>query len=91
MDAVRVAYKTQKTVIAKAAVHISVLITLSGTAQEQLRIKASGTESSVVLAAEQRDQTGLKAINSSSNICLHFYNARLCISAFQSAYPVAIN
>lgn len=91
MDAMQVAYKTRKAVIAKATVHISVLITLSGTAQEQPRIKASGTESSVVLAAEQRDQTGLKAINSSLNIYLYFYNARLCTSVFHSAYPVAIN
>lgn len=93
MDSVQVAYKTQEPVTTKATAHHNLInvIALSGTAQEQLRIKGSGAEGSVVLAAEERDQAGLEAIHTSSDIHFYSYNATLSISGFHSEYPVAIN
>lgn len=46
------------------------IIILSGTAQEQPGIKGSDAEGSVVLAEEKRDQSGLKALHTSSDVFL---------------------
>lgn len=93
MDSVPVALKPRSPLSQGYSSHLNPIkiITLSGTAQEQPRTKGSGAEGSVGLAAEEGDQAGLKAIHISSDICFYSYNARLSISGFHSAYPVAIN
>lgn len=75
MDSVQVALKPRSLLSQGYSSHLNPIkiITLSGTAQEQPRTKGSGAEGSVVLAAEEGDQAGLKAIHISSDICFYSY------------------